>query len=173
MSFHVPEACRTQDVPSQFRSTAADGNNGAFYVPSDEPGWTLAVIASDGNGWEHVSVHAYRGSGRRAQQRTPSWKEMAQIKRAFWDADDVVVQFYPRQADYVNLHPHTLHWWRPIGVPVPTPPPSLVGFRVGDRVRFHHEPTVRRISAVHADGMIEVDGLSGHFAAELFRDTEP
>jgi hypothetical protein len=72
-----------------------------------------------------VSVHAYRRAG--AQQRTPTWAEMAFVKREFWDGDDVVVQFYPREADYVNLHPHTLHWWRPIGVALPTPPADLVG----------------------------------------------
>jgi hypothetical protein len=98
---------------------------------------------------------------------------MAQVKRLFWDEDDVVVQFYPRQADYVNLHPFTLHWWRPIGVTIPTPPPSMVGYRVGDRVRFHHQDTVYRITAVSpTDGLIELDGMSGLFAPHLFRDAE-
>jgi hypothetical protein len=123
MSFHVPEPARWRDAPSGYDSTAADGNNGAFRLASPEPGWRLLIMASDGEGWEHVSVHAARQDGR---QRTPTWKEMAFVKQQFWDADDVVIQFYPREADYVNVHPHTLHWWRPIGVTLPTPQRLLV-----------------------------------------------
>jgi hypothetical protein len=122
MSFHVPEAARWRDAPNGFASTAADGCNGAFRLPSIEPGWTLLIIASDVEGWEHVSVHALQG----AKARTPTWKEMAFVKEQYWDAEDVVVQFYPRASEYVNTHPHTLHWWRPIGVDLPTPPRSLV-----------------------------------------------
>jgi hypothetical protein len=127
VSFHVPEQARWRDAPGGFASSAADGCNGAFRVPSPETGWTLALIASDGDGWEHVSVHAFQKGGQR--QRTPTWKEMAFVKRQFWDAEDVAVQFYPREAEYVNCHPHTLHWWRPVGVDLPTPPADLVGPR--------------------------------------------
>jgi hypothetical protein len=126
--FHVPEAARWTTAPGPWGSTAADGCNGAFRLPSPEPGWLLAVIASDGDDWEHVSVHAFRHEGE--QQRTPTWKEMAFIKRTFWDAEDVVMQLFPKEADYVNLHPFTLHWWRPIRHEIPTPPPELVGPRV-------------------------------------------
>jgi hypothetical protein len=127
MSFHVPEDARWIDAPGRWGSTADDGNNGAFRLPSPEPSWLLAIIASDGDDWEHVSVHAYRKDGE--QQRTPTWKEMAFVKRTFWDPDDVVMQLYPKEADYVNLHPFTLHWWRPIGVEIPSPPSDLVGPR--------------------------------------------
>ena len=123
--FHVPEAARWTDAPNGCDTTAADGNNGAFRLPSPEPGWHLAIIASDGADWEHVSVHAYQRAG--ARQRTPTWREMAFVKQQFWDADDVAVQYYPKEADYVNLHPFTLHWWRPIRADMPTPPPELVG----------------------------------------------
>lgn len=124
MAFHVPETARWADAPSGWESTAADGNNGIFCLASPEPGWTLRIVASDGENWEHVSIHCDRPSG---QMRTPTWKEMAFVKRAFWDGEDVVMQLYPKEADYVNLHPYTLHWWRPIGVEIPTPPSMLVG----------------------------------------------
>jgi hypothetical protein len=122
--FHVPEFARDQTHPI-YRSTAVDGNNGAFHLVSPEPGWRLAVLASDGDGWEHVSVHAYKRGGRR--QRTPSWREMTFIKDQFWDDEDVVIQFHPRRSEYVNLHPHTLHLWRPTKHMIPTPPAILVG----------------------------------------------
>lgn len=129
--FHVPEEARWTTAPEPWSSTASDGHNGAFRLPSPEAGWMLAIIASDGDDWEHVSVHAYRREG--AAQRTPTWKEMAFVKRTFWDAEDVVMQIYPKEAEYVNLHPFTLHWWRPTTREIPTPPPDLVGPRpLGD-----------------------------------------
>ncbi len=125
MSFHVPEAARWHNAPGGFDSCSMDGCNGAFRLPSPEPGWMLAIIASDGEGWEHVSVHCYRKDG--VKQRTPTWGEMAFVKRSFWDANDVAVQFYPREDDYVNCHPYTLHWWRPVDIEMPTPSSELVG----------------------------------------------
>lgn len=120
--FHVPELARNTTHPS-LGTTAADGNNGAFEIESPEPGWRLWLIASDGMGWEHVSVHAARGH----QQRTPTWKEMSYVKRLCWDAEDVVIQYHPRESEYVNCHPHVLHLWRPIGVTLPTPDREMVG----------------------------------------------
>lgn len=122
--FHVPEQSRDLVHPL-LGSTSADGNNGAFHLESPESGWRLAVIASDGEGWEHVSLHAYRNEGR--QLRTPTWREMCFAKDTFWDGEDEVIQFHPKRSEYVNLHPHTLHLWRPIGVTIPTPPSTLVG----------------------------------------------
>jgi hypothetical protein len=127
MSFHVPDGYRDVTHPI-FGSTSADGNNGAFHVPSPEPGWILALICSDDADpdvpWEHVSVHAYRGKG--STQRTPSWKEMHYIKTLCWDDEDVVMQLHPRKSEYVNNHPHTLHLWRPTRTTIPTPPRSTV-----------------------------------------------
>lgn len=142
--FHVPELARDTTHPT-LGSTSADGNNGAFHVESPEPGWRLALICSDGSdpdvpeadGWQHVSVHTYRpGSpqpegftlaSRRPQMRTPNWREMAYVKRLCWDAEDVVVQFHPRESEYVNCHPHVLHLWRHTTREFPTPPAILVG----------------------------------------------
>jgi hypothetical protein len=104
---------------------ASDGNNGAFDFASPEPGWRLACVASDGEGWEHVSIHAYNSI--MTKQRVPSWKEMCYAKRLFWQGDDVVMQLHPREADYVNCHPHVLHLWRPTNAAIPLPPSELVG----------------------------------------------
>src|SRR6185436_2479238 len=126
MPFHLPESARNRTHP-RLGTTSADGNNGAFHIDSPEPGWTLALIASDGEGWEHVSVHAYRRNGN--QQRTPSWKEMNHVKDTCWDDEDVVMQLHPRKSEYVNNDPHVLHLWRPTLAAIPTPPSIFVGVR--------------------------------------------
>lgn len=124
MSFHVPELARDTTHPI-LGSTSDAGNNGAFWIESPEPGWRLVLIASDGGGWEHVSVRAFRGEGQ--QSRAPNWKEMSYVKRLCWDGEDVVVQFHPRESEYVNCHPHVLHLWRPTDAAIPTPPAEFVG----------------------------------------------
>jgi hypothetical protein len=46
------------------------GNHGAFTIPFES--FILHVIASDGQGWEHVSVSL--------SHRTPNWREMCFVK---------------------------------------------------------------------------------------------
>lgn len=131
MPFHVPECSRDVTHPI-LGSTSEDGNNGAFLLESPEPGWLLAIIASDGSDWEHVSIHAYRVSSRErdgTKVRTPNWKEMVYVKDVFWDEEDIVMQLHPKKSEYVNCHPHTLHLWRPTNQMIPTPPAELVGPR--------------------------------------------
>ncbi len=75
MSFHVPEPYRI--TTGRLKSDRSFGNNGAFRVPLRK-GRTIYyahVIASDGAGWEHVSVSF--------ENRTPTWDEMCQIKALF------------------------------------------------------------------------------------------
>jgi hypothetical protein len=114
------EACRIKTGPLASDETC--GNNGAFRVRTDQ-GVILNVIASDGAGWEHVSVSP------QTKPRTPTWEEMCFIKDLFWGPEEVVVQFHPARSQYVNCHPHTLHLWKPVGVEVTAPPPVLVGPR--------------------------------------------
>jgi hypothetical protein len=79
------------------------------------------VIASDGEGWEHVSVSR--------KDRCPIWEEMCQVKDLFWDDEDVVMQFHVPSKDHVNNHPYCLHLWRPKGVNVLRPDRIMVGFK--------------------------------------------
>lgn len=140
MSFHVPEDRRLTFnhplIAEKWRTWGSDssfGNNGAFLTGALHSGWELFILASDGDDWEHVSVHACRHLERRDRSskdsRTPSWGDMMLVKKLFWDPEDVVMQIAPRESEYVNCHPHTLHWWRSISQPIPTPPSHLVGPR--------------------------------------------
>jgi hypothetical protein len=138
VTFHVPERDRLTLQKSPVMGTDSSyGNNGAFWLPSPEPGWGLFLICSDGTDgdavgelavWEHVSVSA-RNTKR---TRIPSWKEMCHVKDLCWDEEDVVVQFHPRASEYVNAHPDVLHMWRWKGGEFPTPPPIAVGPLPGD-----------------------------------------
>lgn len=124
MAFHPVRATRIE--VGAMASDASFGNNGAFTIASPEAGWILFFIASDGLGWEHVSVRAESGKGR---QRVPSWKEMCFVKALCWDDEDPVMQLHPRRSEYVNNHPCVLHLWRPNEgiVVIPEPPSEMVG----------------------------------------------
>jgi len=116
VSFHVPNRFRMRVGRSG--SDDSIGNNGAFLLklPRSQ---ILFVIASDGLGWEHVSVSR--------RDRCPTWEEMCQIKDIFWDEEDCVVQFHPPRSEYVNIHPNCLHLWRQAEVEFPMPDSILVG----------------------------------------------
>jgi hypothetical protein len=123
--FKVPETFRIHE--GRLKSNASFGNNGAFKIPTPAKFGIkyLFIIASDGLGWEHVSVHVTKGN----EILTPLWDDMVYVKELFWDPEDVVMQLHPRASEYVNNHPHTLHLWRPVIADIPTPPSILVGVK--------------------------------------------
>jgi hypothetical protein len=119
--------CRVRDVKN-WESDERDGMNGMFLIPfTDERGkiYQLGCIASDQEGWEHVSVTDQ--THRRSQDRTPSWEMMCRVKRAFWDDDETVIEYHVPMSEWINDHPGCLHLWRPIGVQIPRPPSLFVG----------------------------------------------
>lgn len=93
------------------------GNNGAFLVPCGKE--TLMVVASDGAGWDHVSVSL--------QHRCPTWEEICFVKDLFFRDDEWAVQFHPARSAYVNDHPYCLHLWRCQSQETPKPPAWMVG----------------------------------------------
>lgn len=121
MSFHVPNQYRVH-VPGT-PSAAELGNNGMFRFmgPNIRERVPLRVIASDGLGWEHVSVSL--------PHRCPTWNEMCFVKSKFWDASDCVMQLHPSEQDWVNNHSFCLHLWQPISIEIPRPPDYLVGIK--------------------------------------------
>lgn len=98
-----------------------DGKTYGAAIVRGPCGRNLAVIFSDGQDWEHVSVSLEK------RMRIPNWQEMCYIKDLFWDEEDCVVQYHPPKSQYVNCCPNCLHLWRTIMEVMPTPDPNLVG----------------------------------------------
>lgn len=117
--FKVPE--RYRKTIGVLASNASFGNNGAFLISRGRT--YMHIIASDGEGWEHVSVHCVSDG----KERTPTWSEMCFVKDLFWSEDDCVIQYHPARTEYVNMHKYTLHLWKPIGETIPIPDKILVG----------------------------------------------
>lgn len=117
--FRVPNRYRIKD--GVMGSDASYGNNGAFILPifDKKSGARMIAIASDGAGWEHVSVSF--------KHRCPTWEEMCKVKDLFWDEDDAVIQIHPPKKDYINNHPFCLHLWRKAKSNYELPPKELVG----------------------------------------------
>lgn len=83
---------------------------GTFIIPNDPP---LRIIADTGQGWDHVSVSC--------ETRTPTWEEMDRVKRLFFKAHEVAVQYHVPADDHINIHQYCLHLWRPKLKRVPMP----------------------------------------------------
>ena len=98
------------------RILAADGDDSP-----DDP------CAEQARGWQHVSVSVPR-KGERHDPHLPTWAEMCLVKTMFWGLEDVVVQYHPRESEYVDNWP-CLHLWRNTVEAFPTPDPVLVGWR--------------------------------------------
>lgn len=108
----------SQAVLLRFGSVG-DETCGAFFVPSPSDKGAMRVIASSGDGWEHVSVSR--------PNRCPNWIEMEHVKRLFFGDDETAMQLHVPPADHISFHPYCLHLWRPIGVAIPRPPAYMVG----------------------------------------------
>lgn len=116
----VPEDCRVTHGPMQ--SDASFGNNGMFTINHES--YDLLVIASDGMGWDHVSVSIVG-----CPNRTPNWKQMCFVKDLFWEEDECVVQYHPPKSEYIDNHPGCLHLWKPQSEELPMPDSLLVGYK--------------------------------------------
>jgi hypothetical protein len=103
---------------ARFATSDADGNNGVFMIPQPGSG-PLRVVASDGEGWEHVSVSL--------PSRCPTWEQMCLVKAAFWDDEDAVMELHAPRSSWVNNHQFCLHLWRPVDGAIPLPPSIMVG----------------------------------------------
>ena len=109
-------------------SHAADERNhpeiakvsGAFSFKLSADGDSFVVVASAGDGWDHVSVSC--------PYRCPTWAEMDTIKRFFFKPDEVAMQLHVAETDHISVHPYTLHLWRPHGTKraIPLRPKELV-----------------------------------------------
>ena len=73
------------------------------------------------HGWEHVSVSV------RGKSRCPTWAQMCYVKSLFWADEETVVQFHPKESEYVNQHPYVLHLWKQLEKEYELPPQETVG----------------------------------------------
>lgn len=112
-----------------FASDDSDGPNGAFFFHHSTR-LILRTIASNGDGWEHVSLSAiYVNSNNKHIERTPTWEEMCWIKNKFWEPEETVMQLHPPESEWINNHEHCLHLWRPLNAEIPRPPGIMVGIK--------------------------------------------
>ncbi|AIY85207.1 hypothetical protein U729_3168 (plasmid) [Clostridium baratii str. Sullivan] len=93
-----------------------DEYNGAFFLLIDDI--ETFVIAAKTDEWEHVSVSH--------KNVTPSWDTMCKIKDMFFEDNETVMQLHPPKEDYINIHEHCLHMWRPVKDKIKMPPDFMV-----------------------------------------------
>lgn len=112
------EKYREKDFEKKMYGVTGDNGNGCFKVFVN--GRSFFVIASNGGGWDHVSVTTKSG------KRCPTWEEMCAIKDMFFMPDECVLQYHPAKEDYVNNHPCCLHLWKPQNFQIPMPDKNFV-----------------------------------------------
>jgi len=112
-----PNIERFRITTGPMRSDRSFGMNGAFVIPYTTN--ELMVIISDQEGWDHVSVSL--------KNRCPNWDEMNFIKRLFFDPEETVIQYHPKESQYVNRCKTALHMWRRHGQEYELPSQFMVG----------------------------------------------
>lgn len=96
--------------------TASDGAMFDYRIGSRR----YEIIASNGDGWDHVSVVPL------GQSYPPTWQAMSKIKDLCFDDDEAVMELHPAKSQYVNLVKNCLHLWRPQKQEIPLPPLEFV-----------------------------------------------
>ena len=99
-NLHTLDSYRLTEKERELYGIKGDEGFGVFKVYVD--GKSFFVIASDGGGWEHVSVSPCN----KKRKVCPTWEEMCAIKDMFFDPEERVVQFHPSRSEYVNDHPY-------------------------------------------------------------------
>lgn len=95
-----------------------DELGGAYVLDSPVNGEFIRIIASIGEGWDHVSVSLVN--------RCPTWEEMEHVKRTFFRDNETAFQLHVPPSDHINNHPYVLHLWRPQRSKIPMPPKEFV-----------------------------------------------
>lgn len=97
-----------------------DNQVGQFFIPLR--GVTFQVVASVGEGWDHVSVSILYEKDGKTLVRIPNYEEMNIVKNMFFEDSEPVIEVHPKKADYVNQNEFVLHLWRPLDQELPLPP---------------------------------------------------
>ena len=120
-----------REFHAQMRQCKIDGPpddwNGAYAIQHPKiRDYYFQIIASNGMGWDHVSVCLRSRDKKFFVERCCTWEEMCYIKKVFFRPDEVVVQYHPAESDYINVHKYVLHLWRPQVEKLPTPQTIMV-----------------------------------------------
>lgn len=70
----------------------------------DKPPKQMVIFSGgyrDEASWLHVSTSW--------ANRLPTWEELREVRKTFFDDTLVAVQVFPPKAEYVNVHPYCLH----------------------------------------------------------------
>lgn len=116
-NLHKLNHYRDTEFELQMYGRSGDSKGGVFRMKFN--GQPLAVIASVGEGWDHVSVSC--------PDRIPTWDEMEYIKRRFFEDDETAMQLHVPPGEHIDCCRNCLHLWRPLDVDIPRPPPIMVG----------------------------------------------
>jgi hypothetical protein len=106
-----------QEVHALYGSSG-DATCGVFQVPSPIDQAALMIIASSGDGWDHVSVSH--------TNRCPNWPEMSHIRTLFFRDEECVMQLHVPKSEHINAHPFCLHLWRSQTEKIPLPPREMI-----------------------------------------------
>lgn len=106
------------DPRLRIRQLGPDGGHGQIFFNLARKEIFAVVVFSWGGGWDHVSV-SFR-------TRCPTWNEMCVVKDIFFRDDECCVEYHPAKKDYVNVHEHCLHIWKPQDAELPMPPRIFV-----------------------------------------------
>ena len=118
-NLHLLDAYRRTDpAVVDHYGNVGDDKVGMFELPSPIDKAILRVIASSGEGWDHVSVSR--------RNRCPNWTEMEYVKRLFFREDETAMQLHVPPSDHISVHPYCLHLWRPLNAKIPLPPRDMV-----------------------------------------------
>lgn len=78
------------------------------------------VIASNGGGWDHVSIDPIN------QGHAPTWDVMCVLKDICFNDDETVIEYHPAKENYVNIAENCLHLWKPQNTAIAVPPKLFV-----------------------------------------------
>lgn len=121
-NLHVTDIDRWRDRSGHvfdYYGGIGDETCGVFNLPSPIDQVSMHIVASQGEGWDHVSVSR--------SNRCPNWIEMEHVKRLFFAPNEVAMQLHVAAADHLSVHAYCLHIWRPNdGREIPLPPKMMV-----------------------------------------------
>lgn len=102
-----------KNYPSLMSGAIEVGDDGGAFQFGD-----LRIIASFGNGWDHVSVSRV--------DRCPTWEEMEFVREKFFFPAEVAFQLGISGNRKKNFHSYCLHWWRNQNTDPPLPERNMV-----------------------------------------------